>query len=56
MPTLSQPNLDGDDFEPDGKFFMYKAILSCIRSSEDVPEELKLRRINHLKEEVIPFW
>ncbi|KAG6354005.1 hypothetical protein INS49_004976 [Diaporthe citri] len=56
MATHCLPNPDGDDFEPGGKFYMYKGVLRDIRNHPDIPEELKLRRVNDLKEEVFPFW
>lgn len=49
------PNSDGGDYEPHGKFFSYQGLLTTIRS-QNIPKEVKLRRINHLKEKVFPFW
>ncbi|KAK7737615.1 Histone acetyltransferase kat2b [Diaporthe eres] len=55
MATHSQLNLSGPDFEPGGKLSVYKPLLLDILR-EETPEDVKLRRINHLKEEVIPYW
>ena len=52
---IPDPNVDGDDYEPGQKYASYRPLLSAIRSAR-IPEEVKLRRINHLKAEVIPFW
>lgn len=55
MATLAYPNFDGEDFEPDGKFIMYKSLMIHIRN-DPIPEEVKRRRIHYLKSEVFPFW
>lgn len=49
------PSPDGADYDERGKFFKYRGLLRTIRSHA-IPEEVKLRRINHVKEHVIPFW
>lgn len=49
------PNVDGDDYELGQKYGLYRSFLTSIRNSR-IPEEVKIRRINHLKAEVFPFW
>ncbi|KKY35851.1 hypothetical protein UCDDA912_g04123 [Diaporthe ampelina] len=52
--VIPDPIVDGDDYEPGQKYASYRPLLSAIRSAR-IREEVKLRRINHLKAEVIPF-
>lgn len=49
------PYGDGLDYAPGGRYFMFRNILSEIHTSS-IPEEVKRRRIKHLREEIIPFW
>lgn len=49
-------NVDGDDYEVGGKYRYYKGLLLGMRRDPDIPEDIKNRRIETLKSEIIPFW
>lgn len=49
-------NIDGDDYELHGKYRPYRTILLRTRMDPDTPEEVKLRRAESLKTDLIPFW
>lgn len=56
MATFTQPKPHRDDFELDDKLSLYRTFLFHIRHQDDIPEDLRLRRFHHLKDEVLPFW
>lgn len=49
-------NIDGDDYEVGGKYHFYKGVVLRIRRDANLPEDIKARRIETLKSEIIPFW
>lgn len=52
----NDPNVDGDDYEVGGKYYFYKRLLLRIRRNLNLPEDIKARRIESMKSEIIPFW
>lgn len=56
MNWQNDPNVDGDDYQAGGKYFFYKGVLESIRRNLNLPEDIKARRIETLKSEIIPFW
>jgi hypothetical protein len=50
------PNPDGEDYDPEGKYFWYRRFLTRVRTCEWSSEEDKARRIKYLKELVFPLW
>lgn len=52
----NNPNIDGDDYEVGGKYYFYKELVLRIRRDTNLPEDIRARRIETLKSEIIPFW
>lgn len=57
MEWRNLPDTDGPDYDPDnGKYGEYKGILTDVREHPELSAEVRLRRLDHLKAEIIPFW
>ncbi|KAJ0115752.1 hypothetical protein J7T55_010575 [Diaporthe amygdali] len=57
MEWRNLPDVDGPDYDPDnGKYGEYKGILTDVREHPELSAEERLRRLDHLKAEIIPFW
>lgn len=56
MNSDNNSHVDGDDYEVGGKYRFYMGLLSSIRRDIDLPEDIKARRLETLKSEIIPFW